>query len=68
MVSLYMMQVYTCMGIYHLGSESIVKAIEIRIKNYRNTTIEGNNRGNSGQSAPCITFSIFLVIRSLKHR
>ena len=41
MVSLYMMQVYTCMGIYHLGSENVVKAIEIRIKNYRNTTIAG---------------------------
>ena len=41
MVSLYTMKVYTCVEIYHLESESIVKAIEIRIKNYRNTIIEG---------------------------
>lgn len=41
MVSLYMMKVYTCVEIYHLESESIMKAIEIRIKNYRNTITEG---------------------------
>jgi len=40
-VSLYMMWVYTCVGTYLLGHESIMKAIEIRIKNSRNTTIVG---------------------------